>query len=1412
MEPRNTLKYLSAAIAIVALTAILILAYTPAPTQAQSAQDSDDLAKFVAIMQYIRSTPAPADVKAANIPFLATLDTSLSDIYITGFITPYTGETPDQVKARLQSVPAEDRFTAVMVESYRLTSNPLLLDIIHQLLPLYYVEFFTTAADLNASAEFLKRADIESRTNGFDSSSYAIPAPSATQAPGGTSPSTRTASDVDSDDLAKFVAIMQYIRSQPTPADVKAANIPFLATLDTSLSDIYITGFITPYTGETADQVKARLQSVPAEDRFTAVMVESYRLTSNPLLLDIIHQLLPLYYVQFFTTAADLNASAEFLKRADIQNFADGFDSTDYAIPAPSATEPPDTGSPEMDRAALVALYNATDGDNWEANSNWLTDKPLNTWSGVTTDDDGRVIRLDNYAGINQLTGAIPPELGNLTKLEYLSLTRSQLTGAIPPELGNLARLNYLDLWENDLSGSIPPQLGNLTSLTVLSLRSNQLSGSIPPELGNLTNLGFLSLSGNQLIGTIPPELGNLTSLERLYLGRNQLSGSIPPELGNLTNLETLGLDGNQLTGAIPPELGNLPELSLLFLGNNNLTGCIPNALGDIWRNDFSELGLSFCAPRVSDLDERVVLEAIYNATGGPNWSTSTNWLTDKPHGLWYGVATDGDGRVTSLSLPRNHLSGSISTDLGSLSNLQYLNFIGNQLGGSIPPSLGNLSNLEHLYLNTNELSGAIPPSLGNLTNLAVLSLNENQLEGEVPSSLGNLANLQILDLDDNLLTGSLPRELTNLTELRNFWFNNPQLCAPDDETFQTWLQGFGYWSGNTCAALADRAALVAIYNATDGPNWSTSTNWLSDRPIGEWYNVGTDRGGRVSGLWLPYNNLSGALPPELDNLTNLRSLELHRNQLTGSIPPELGDMTSLVHLQLGGNQLEGAIPPELGDLANLEGLYLWDNDLNGSVPPSLGNLSNLESLSLSGNRLTGEIPSELGSLANLTRLWLNRNQLSGELPHSLTAITGFELFRFHDNDGLCAPTDAAFMAWIQAIPRWSGPDCEQVEAIALDRAALVALYNATDGPNWSTSENWLSDRPLWDWRGVNTDGTGRVSGLWLGGNNLSGSIPSDLGTLSKLERLDLSENQLSGSFPAELGNLASLEQLLLSDNALSGSIPAELGDLANLERLFLYNNALSGGIPAEFGDLASLEELHITGNNLSGSIPTELGNLTNLEYLRLGGNEWTGCIPNALGNTLNNDLYRLGLSFCDTRASDTSDKAVLEAFYNATDGPNWSGATNWLGEYPISLWRGVSTDSDGRVTALNLHYRGLSGDIPSELATLTNLRRLNLSSNSLTGAILPQLGNLANLRYLRLSDNSLTGSIPTQLGNLSNLERLFLEDNQLTGEIPSQLGDLANLEWVDFSGNQLTGCIPLALEDVRSDLDDELGLDFCAQ
>ena len=121
------------------------------------------------------------------------------------------------------------------------------------------------------------------------------------------------------------------------------------------------------------------------------------------------------------------------------------------------------------------------------------------------------------------------------------------------------------------------------------------------------------------------------------------------------------------------------------------------------------------------------------------------------------------------------------------------------------------------------------------------------------------------------------------------------------------------------------------------------------------------------------------------------------------------------------------------------------------------------------------------------------------------------------------------------------------------DRAALVALYNATDGPNWANNENWLTDAPLGEWYGVTAYGAGR----------------------GRIFRLDLRENNLSGPIPLEIGNLTEAMQLTLNHNALSGPIPPEIGSLIRLEGLRLNHNNLDGGpIPLEFANLVSLERL----------------------------------------------------------------------------------------------------------------------------------------------------------------------------------------------------------------------------------------------
>ena len=202
----------------------------------------------------------------------------------------------------------------------------------------------------------------------------------------------------------------------------------------------------------------------------------------------------------------------------------------------------------------------------------------------------------------NQLTGAIPPQLGSLSNLQVLSLWENQFTGTIPPSLGNLSNLEQLYLSQNQLTGAIPQQLGSLSSLQELYLWGNQLSGQIPTQLSNLSNLTRLSLSRNQLTGAIPQQLGSLSKLEWLVLNENRMAGAIPAQLGSLSNLKVLSLWDNQLTGSIPASLSRLVNLETLYLSQNQLTECIPAGLRGVAENDLDALMLPYCDVLLSTL------------------------------------------------------------------------------------------------------------------------------------------------------------------------------------------------------------------------------------------------------------------------------------------------------------------------------------------------------------------------------------------------------------------------------------------------------------------------------------------------------------------------------------------------------------------------------------------------------------------------------------------------------------------------------------------------------------------------------------------------------------------------------------------------------------------------------------------
>ena len=499
-----------------------------------------------------------------------------------------------------------------------------------------------------------------------------------------------------------------------------------------------------------------------------------------------------------------------------------------------AATRSISVTGPAAERAALEALYRATDGPNWRNSDNWLTDAPLGQWYGVTVNARGRVTRLD-LAGrwdsdaqepvphgltgpippelgqltsltrldldANRLSGPVPPELGQLASLEWLDLGDNLLSGPIPSELGRLSNLTGLDLWDNSLSGPIPAEFGQLASLITLNLGGNSLSGPIPAEFGQLASLVTLNLGGNSLSGSIPAELGQLSTLEYLQLGGNNLSGPIPPELGQLSRLGSLGLGGNSLSGPIPPELGQLVNLTNISLWSNELSGSVPPELGQLAKLNYLNLDWNNLSgsipPELGQLSSLESLDLRGNDLSGaipPELGQlSSLERLDLGWNDFSGPIPPQLGQLSTLEyleLSGNSLSGSVPAELGQLPGLIGLRLGGNSLSGSIPPELGELAGLQELDLGGNRLSGPIPPEFGNLASLEWLFLSDNALTGPVPAGLGELASLDDLRFRNNRLTGQLPGSFVNLSLGSFHWDTNAGLCAPDTGTFRTWLAG----------------------------------------------------------------------------------------------------------------------------------------------------------------------------------------------------------------------------------------------------------------------------------------------------------------------------------------------------------------------------------------------------------------------------------------------------------------------------------------------------------------------------------------------------------------------------------------------------------------------------------------------
>jgi uncharacterized repeat protein (TIGR02059 family) len=776
---------------------------------------------------------------------------------------------------------------------------------------------------------------------------------------------------------------------------------------------------------------------------------------------------------------------------------------------------------------------------------------------------------------------------------------------------------------DNWLTGPVSTwQFVTVTGNRVTKLQLNQMnmggnSGTLSPSIGNLTGLTLLEIqNAPNLKGAIPAELWNCTLINRLQIKYTGMTGQLPDGIESMTSLGEINFQQTYLGGTIPAKLFELPALQKAYLHQSNFTGAVPSTVA--------------------------------GATGLTRLYLHENKL---------------EGPLPFVNLPKaNKAKVELTGNFFSFADVkQYHDSLANY----------TLTN-DYQYAKAKE---SVVVGKGETKVL------HGKVDGAAAYAWFRNRETMPLGMNDSLevAIGALIQEGSYVCKSQSTEIPNFEIRTVYDVAL------------NVSGLERDSLALVDIYNAADGANWTNAEYWLTDS-VSKWKGI-TVENGRVTKLRLNQINMGGnggTLSPSIGQLTELTLLEiLNADNLKGPIPAEIWNCNKVTRLQIKFTGLTGGIPEGVESMTALDEINFQQTYLGGEIPEEVFNLPVLKKAYLHQSNFTGKVPASVANATRLTRLYLHENQLEGPLPFvnlpkankakvELTAnyFTFDDVKQYHDSSANYTLTNdyqyakakqnvfvekgsetilkgkldgAESYAWFKegnntplatidsiklTVAKFEdegtftcksqtslvpGFEIRTVYDVALDitglerdSLALVDIYNAADGANWTNAEYWLTDS-VSKWKGITVE-KGRVTKLRLNQINMGGNggtLSPSIGQLTELTLLEiLNADNLKGSIPSEIWNCNKVTRLQIKFTGLTGGIPEGVESMTALGEINFQQTYLGGEIPVEVFNLPALSKAYLHQSNFTGKVPASVANATGLTRLYLHENQLEGPLP----------------------------------------------------------------------------------------------------------------------------------------------------------------------------------------------------------